>query len=221
MTIQEMTIQALRCMLVCAALLPGSSAVAEVPRSGGGEAQRFIQQYQQIAAEKTALQGQLAQADKDLAAAQAALAAMTKERDALKARAGRASAAAAPPPVIAQLTAAKESAEKDAALQKQRLMELVTRFRETATNLRDVEADRTTLHKDLAERNAAYDKCVDDKWQLYELAGNVLDRYEHVGLFTEVRASEPFTKITRTRIENLVDEYRTRAAELRAKKRSP
>jgi chaperonin cofactor prefoldin len=216
-----MTIPALLCMLGGGALVLGSSAVAQVPRSGGGEAQKFMQQYQQIAAEKTALQGQLAQANKDLAAAQAALAAMTKERDALKARASRASDAAVSAPVIARLTASKESAEKDAALQKQRVTEAVTRYSETATELREVEAERATLHESLDERNAAYDKCVDDNWQLYELAGDVLDRYEHVGLFTKVRASEPFTKITRTRIENLVDEYRTRAAELRAKKRSP
>jgi sugar-specific transcriptional regulator TrmB len=213
-----MTIKRFVCTIGFGALLLGPSAYAQVQRSGGGESQRIMQQYQQIAAEKTALQGQLAQAKKDLDAANANLAAMKKERDALKARAGGASESAA---VVARLTASKESAEKDSALQKQRMTELVTRFRETATNLRDVEADRTKLHKDLDERNAAYDKCAENNLQLYELTGDVLKRYEHVGLFTKVSATEPFTKITRTRIENLVDEYRARAQELRAKKRTP
>jgi chromosome segregation ATPase len=199
-------------------LLLSPGAFAQVQRSGGGEAQKFMQQYQQIAAEKTALQGQLAQSNKDLDAAKAELAALKKERDALKARAAGAGASAA---VVAQLTASKESAEKDSAFQKQRMAELVTRFRETATNLRDVEADRTKLRKDLDDRNTAYDKCADDNLQLYELTDDVLKRYEHVGLFTKVSATEPFTKITRTRIENLVDEYREHAQELRAKKRAP
>jgi hypothetical protein len=41
-----------------------------------------------------------------------------------------------------------------------------------------------------------------------------------VGLFTKVSAGEPFTRITRTRIDNLVDETRARALELRAKARA-
>ena len=60
-----------------------------------------------------------------------------------------------------------------------------------------------------------------DNLQLYEISNEVLNRYEHVGLFTKVSATEPFTRITRTRIENLVDEYRARAQELRSKKRTP
>jgi hypothetical protein len=42
-----------------------------------------------------------------------------------------------------------------------------------------------------------------------------------VGLFTKASADEPFTKITRIRIENLADEYRQRAQELRVKKTTP
>jgi hypothetical protein len=37
-------------------------------------------------------------------------------------------------------------------------------------------------------------------------------------MFTKVSAAEPFTKITRTRMENLVEETRIRAQELRVKK---
>jgi hypothetical protein len=48
-----------------------------------------------------------------------------------------------------------------------------------------------------------------------------LKRYEHVGMFTKVSAAEPFTRITRTRLENLVDEYRIKAQDLRVKSRTP
>jgi chromosome segregation ATPase len=206
-------------LTVCAvALTAGAPAQAQVQRSGGGEMQKIMQQYQQVAAEKTALQAQVEQTKKDLDSAKAELAAVKKERDALKVRAGGASAAAA---TVAQLAASKDSAEKNLEVSKQRMNELVGRFRETATNLKEVEADRSKLHKDLDERNAAFDKCAENNLQLYEITKEVLDRYEHVGMFTKTSAAEPFTRITRTRIENLVDEYRARALENRTAKHNP
>lgn len=187
---------------------------AQTQRSGG-DAQKFMQQYQQLAGEKAALQVQVEKMKKDLDAAKADLAGMTKERDALKAHVGGSSAA------VAQLTASKNSAEKSLEIYKQRTEELVGRFRETATNLKDIEAERNRLHKQLDERNATFDKCAVDNLSLYEINADLLKRYEHVGLFTKVSASEPFTRITRTRIENLADEYRSRAEELRIKKTTP
>jgi chromosome segregation ATPase len=206
-------------LTVCAfALTAGAPSHAQVERSGGGETQKIMQQYQQVAAEKTALQAQVAQMKKDLDTAKSDLAAAKKERDTLKVRAGGAAAAAA---TVTQLTASKESAEKNLEVYKQRMNELVGRFRETATNLKEVEADRSKLHKDLDERNAAFDKCAENNLQLFEINKEVLDRYQHVGLFTKASAAEPFTQITRTRIENLVDEYRARALENRTQKHTP
>lgn len=206
-------------ILTLAAAAMAIPAHAQVERSGGGEAQKFMQQYQQMAAEKTALQAQLAQTKKDLDTAQSQLAATTKERDALKARAGASASASAS--AVAQSNASKEAADKNLEQYKQRMMELVSHFRETANNLKQVEADRTQLHKSLDERNAAYDHCAESNLKLYEINGEILDRYEHVGLFTKVSSAEPFTRITRTRMENLADEYRARALELRVKKTNP
>jgi chromosome segregation ATPase len=187
---------------------------AQTQRSGG-EGQKIMQQYQQVAAEKTALQTQLAQMKKDLDAANAELAAVKKERDVAKSHVGIAPAA------LAQATNAKDAAERSLEKSKQQIAELVSRFRETATNLRDTEAGRAKLTKDLAERNSAFDKCAEDNLQLYEINGQLLDRYEHVGLFTKVGAAEPFSRITRTRMENLVDETRERAQQLRVQKSAP
>lgn len=200
-------------IIALAAAAIATAAFAQTQRSGGGEAQKFMQQYQQVAAEKTALQAQVTQMKKDLDGAQADLAAAKKERDALKkSRAGVSEA------VVVQLNASKDSAEKNLEQYKQRMTELVARFRETATNLKEVEADRTQLRKTLDERNAAFDHCAANNWQLFEINGQILDRYEHVGLFTKAFAAEPFTHITRTRMENVADEYRARALELRVKK---
>jgi len=201
--------------ILVTACCAGTAVHAQTQRSGGGDAQKFMQQYQQLAAEKTALQAQVAQMKKDLDAANAELAAVKKERDVAKAHTG------VPPAAVAQATSAKESAERNLEQSKQRMGELVARFRETATNLKDVEADRNTLRRELGERNGAFDKCAEDNLQLFELSSEVLKRYEHVGLFTKVSAAEPFTQITRIRLENLVDEYRIKAQELRIKPRTP
>jgi chromosome segregation ATPase len=189
---------------------------AQVQRSGGGgETQKIMQQYQQVAAEKTALQGQVAQLKKDLEAANSQIAAVKKERDVAKAHTG------IPPAALAQATSAREAAEHNLELSKQRMTELVTRFRDTATNLKDVEADRSKLRKDLAYRNTAYDQCAADNMKLYDLNGEILNRLEHVGLFTKASATEPFTKITRTRLDNLAVEYRERAQAMKLKPAMP
>jgi Skp family chaperone for outer membrane proteins len=198
-------------MLLCA-----SFAHAQTQRSGGGgESQKIMQQYQQLAAEKTSLQAQVAQMKKDLDAANTELAAVKKERDALKTRSAGAVAAAAQ---LAQANASRQNAEKSLEQTKQRTAELVDRFKETVGTLKGVESNRNELQKTNLELTASYDKCAIDNTDLYDITNSVLTRYEHVGLFTKVSDAEPFTRITRTRIDNLVDEYRSRAQELRVKK---
>lgn len=203
-------------IFMVSAVVLASAAHAQEERSGGGEAARIIQQYQQVAAEKTALQSQLAQAKKDLDASQAQLAAAKKESDALKARAGAAATAAAE---AARLTTTQAATEKNLEQYKQRLAEVVAKFRELAANLKEVEVDRNTLRNDLSKRDAAFQSCASDNVQLYDLATQILDRFEHVGLFTKVSAEEPFTRITRARLDNIADEYREQAQQLRLKKR--
>ena len=211
-----------RCLPISAVALFGLTlslpSHAQVERSGGGETQRIMQQYQQLAAQKAELQAQVAQLKKDLDTARSDLASTQKERDALKARVGPAAAAAG---AIAQLTASRDAAEKNVGAYKQRMEELVGKYREIATNLRDVEGDRGKIRQQLEERNAAFDKCAENNLQLFQITNEVLDRYEHVGMFTKVSAAEPFTQLTRTRIQNLADEYRQRAMENRTKKQAP
>ena len=52
--------------LVIGLVTLGGPVGAQTQRSGGGESQKIMQQYQQLAAEKTSLQSQLAQMKKDL-----------------------------------------------------------------------------------------------------------------------------------------------------------
>ena len=192
---------------------------AQTQRSGGGESQRIMQQYQQVSAEKTALQAQVAQMKKDLAAAQSELTQVKKERDALKARSAGSSAAAAQQ--VAQATASKEAVEKNLEATNKRTAELVDRFKLTIGTLKGVELDRDELRKEFDALRVKYDKCAENNEQLYEINSSVLDRYEHVGFFTKAAAAEPFTRIVHSRMDNLVVETHERAEELRLKKAAP
>jgi chromosome segregation ATPase len=204
--------------LLASLLALANTARAQTQRSGGngGESQRIMQQYQQVSAEKTALQTQLAQVKKDLDGARSELAAVKKERDALKTRAAGSSAAAAQQ--VASANASKEAVEKSLELNKQRTAELVERFKETIGTLKGVESDRDQLRRNFDDLNVKYDKCADNNEQLYEITNTVLDRYEHVGFFTKTATVEPFTRIARTRIDNLILETHEHAEELRLKK---
>lgn len=201
------------------ALLAGAGSVHAQTERSGGESQRIMQQYQQVSAEKTALQAQVAQMKKDLDGARTELAAAKKERDELKARAAGSSAAAAHQ--VAEANASKEAVEKSLDQTKQRTAELVDRFKETIGTLKGVESDRDTVRRNYEELSAKYDKCADNNDQLYQISNTVLDRYSKVGFFTKASAAEPFTRITRTRIDNLAVEYHLRAEELRLKKAAP
>lgn len=191
----------------CAALL-ASGAAAQTARSGGGDA-RAAQQLQQLAQERTQLQAENTKLKRELEQAKGELATLGRERDALKSRASGAEAAAA------RARAGGGATEQALADTRGKLDELVGRFRQTAEQLREVEGDHARLQREAAERGRALDACTLANVELYEITGEVLTRYENGGLGERVGRAEPFTRLTRTRIENLVDGYRARAEELR------
>jgi chromosome segregation ATPase len=193
-------------------MVTGQGLHAQVQRSGGGASAQLVQQYQQALSEKTQLQADNDKLKKDLDEAKQQLQAANKELTALKSGSGAAQA---------QLTAAQAaaaSANQALELTKTRMQELVDRFRDTATSLREVETERSRLQQESAQEKASFDQCAERNYQLYQVDGEVLDRYEHQGLFSHLASAEPFTRIKRTQIENFVDEYRARAEELRVQK---
>jgi chromosome segregation ATPase len=194
----------LRYLILGLVTLSTPSAFSQTQRSGG-EAQKFMQQYQQLSAEKTALQAQLAQMKTDLDAGAAELARAKKERDVAKTHVGIS------PATLTEAVRARENAENALEQSKQRTAEIVGKYRELAQTLKDTENDRGRLSKEVIEHGSALDKCARDNAELASLSEEVLTRYEHVGLFSRTSAAEPFTRLTRTRIENTVDEYRARA----------
>lgn len=188
------------------------AAVAQTARSGGAGAAnaQLMQQLQQLASERTALQAENARMKKELAE-------MTKERDSLEAgRSGAEQRLRASEAAVTRAASERETAQGETEKLKERMQELVTKFRETATTLRDVEAERASFKQSLNEQNAALTACTAKNEALFKLNDEVLTRFENQGVLSRMASAEPFTKLKRVQLENLIDDYHYRAEEQKA-----
>lgn len=187
------------------------TASAQVQRSGGSSGAanaQLMMQYQQASTERAQLQADNAKLKKDLDDVKKQLDAATKQVAASKAGVSRDSAQ------LAAAQAANDRSAKDLADAKGKMQELVGKFRETITEMRGIESERSQLQQQLLQSKAAFDQCADRNYSLYQVDNEVLDRYAHEGVFSHVASAEPFTRIKRTQIDNLVLEYKERAKEL-------
>jgi chromosome segregation ATPase len=201
---------------VCGAMI-STGALAQVQRSGGSGAAnaQLMMQYQQASTERAQLQADNAKLKKDLEDLKKQLDAANKLATSSKAGVSRDAAQ------LAAAQAANDRTTKDLADTKGKMQDLIGKFRETLTQMRGIEAERTQLQQQLAQSKAAFDQCADRNYSLYQVDNEVLDRYAHQGAFSYMERAEPFTRIKRTQIDNLVLEYKERAEELRVKKPEP
>jgi len=87
--------------------------------------------------------------------------------------------------------------------------------------LRDMETERATFKQSLTTRDAELNQCIERNVALYKLNGEVLTRLENQGVWSRVASAEPFTKIKRTQLENLIEDYKYRAEDQKAAAPSP
>lgn len=194
--------------LAAAALMAHQPAMSQAARSSSGNAQA-MQQLQQLAAERTKLLA-------DNAKLQSELAEVRKERDSMKKKQDAAERSQKGNDVaVARATARSDSLAQDLEREKGRMAELVAKFRETVSQFREVEGDRNTVKAALGQREAELKQCVDRNVSLYALNGEILTRLEHPRGLSASSPLEPFTKLKRVELENLVDGYQTRADEQR------
>lgn len=190
------------------------SVSGQAARSGGGANAQLMQQFQQAVSERTQLQAQNAKLKKELDEVKKQLGTVQQQATASKAGVDRSQAA------VAAAHAATDRTQASLDETKGRMQELVGRFRETITTMRGIEADRTQLQQQLAGSQSEFDKCAETNYALYQINSEVLDRYAHQGAFSYFERAEPFTRLKRTQIDNLVLEYRQRVEELRVKRAS-
>jgi len=181
---------------------------AQTERSGNADA-RVLQQLQQITGEKTALQAENAKLKQDIEQLRKDLAGTTSAKNAAEGKAKNLQANAS------RGEQSGKQAEEQLERTRGQLQELVTKFRETAQTLRDVETDRATARTELAAQQRDFKTCVDRSAGLYNLNAEILDKMENRGLWSSIAEREPFTKIKRVELENLIDDYRYRADELK------
>jgi hypothetical protein len=196
-------------IFVLAALAATATASAQEARSGGGSPNAaLVQQLQQLASERTDLQAQTVKLQKDLDD-------MRKERDALKAAREIAEKRAqtsesAIRQAQAGIAASKDASSKEIARWRQQTDELVAKYRELAATLQGVERDRDSLKQTLATQDQSIEMCAQRNVALYDISVEVLNRLGHPPMWSTLARTEPFTRITRTRLDNLVVEYRQR-----------
>lgn len=182
-----------------------ATAAAQTPRGGGGASTQLLEQMQQLASERTALQAENEKLKGQLAD-------LKKDRDALKAGQQaverRAQGAAA---ALAQSTSQREVSERELTQYKAKMEELIAKFRETIGKLREAETAGATARQSLAMREHELKACVDHNLALYRLNEEVLTHFDRQGFWSRMGRTEPFTQIRRVQNENLIDEYRSRA----------
>jgi len=192
-------------LLASAAVAGGMTqmARAQSARSGGAApSTQAMQQLQQLASERTALQAENARIKADLEAAR-------KERDSL--RAAQETLAKRSRGAEAELAGAlgeKARLEGDLARESKRLEELVQRFREKAASMQEVETDRAAKTQKLAVREQELGVCMDHNKKLLAINGEVVDKLEDQGFWSSFASHEPFTRLKRNQLENLADGYR-------------
>jgi chromosome segregation ATPase len=198
-------------VLFLAAVVGASlSAYAQTARTGGGAANaQQLQQLQQLASERTALQAENAKLKADLEKLRKEQDAVKQSQSAVEQR-NKTSAAA-----LTRSTTENERLQAELTREKQRQQELVGRFRETATTLRDVETDRATAKQALVQRDRELKMCVERNQALYMLNDEVLTKFEDQGFWSAMGRKEPFTQLKRVENENLIDGYRASAQDQR------
>jgi chromosome segregation ATPase len=203
--------------IAVACLLPDAGAqTARQSTGGSGSASpQLQQQLQQASSERASLQAENSRIKQDLDQANKEVAKLRAERVALQLRAQAAVANAA------RLTTGSESVNVSLERTRTQLQEVIMKYRENAQGLVTLETDRNQLRGQLVKREQEYGQCVERNAGLYELAGELLNRLDNRSVFTKVREREPFTRLARTRLENLIDDYRYRVDELRIKKPQP
>jgi chromosome segregation ATPase len=206
---------ATRILVVAGGLLLSMAAISQTERAGSGANTQLMRQMQQLASERTQLQADNARLKQELDAAR-------RERDALKG----ASAATDKRLRSLEVGAARAGGERDASAQeltqlRARMEELIGKFRETATALRDVETQRATAVQSLAVRDGELAQCGDRNQKLFDLNDEILTHFGNRGFWSGLASAEPFTKLKRTQLENLIGEYRGKAEDQALGQRQP
>ena len=96
-----------------------------------------------------------------------------------------------------------------------RLETLAERYRELAEIAKGIEGERDTYIALAGEYDVRTAQCESNNDALYTIAMEVIESYEKKGFFKILAQREPITGLKKVQIENLMDDYRQLADEMR------
>lgn len=196
-------------MILLVALAISHSAVAESVRRSGGDSGASMQQLQQLAVERDALQAKTAQLEADNAK-------ISKELEKFKAKleANEREAASLKRKMSDGEQAAQEQQVSYANKLKDtedRLRKVVDKYKELVEQLRKSEEQGVALQANLGQQGELLAQCTKDNQALYQTSLDLLQRYEEKGVWDAVMQHEPVTQLKRVEIESIGETYRDRA----------
>ena len=118
---------------------------------------------------------------------------------------------------IDTLTAKASDSDKELADTKESLAKWKSAFEGLQATAKKVDAERAKF----ADQSIVLKRTVADReaknHELYRLGNEILTRYEKFSLGEALTAKEPFTRLTRVKLENLVQDYGDKLADQRVK----
>ena len=180
-------------------------ARAQVERSGGEPNAALLEQIQQLTSQNASLEAENSRLKRQLSD-------LSKERDSFKSAAksaalrNRSDTAA-----LAQSNQQQLAYAKDLKLYKDRMGDLIDRFRATIGELRQAEIDRANEKQALAVSGREIEACMSHNRALIALNEEVLNRWDKQSFWSRLAMTDGFTRIARTRLDNLVDDYKYQA----------
>jgi chromosome segregation ATPase len=116
-----------------------------------------------------------------------------------------------------ELTTKADAQEKALAQTRESLDKWKTAYEQIASGAKKIEAERAKF----ASQKFILQRKVEDRerknLELFRIGNEILKRYEKFGLGEAITAKEPFTGITRVKLENLVQGYEDALADNRVK----
>lgn len=122
---------------------------------------------------------------------------------------------------IATLSTKTEEQEKTLAETKEALDKWKAGYEQIATAGKKSEAERVRLASEAIILKRKVDDRERKNAELFKIGSEILKRYEHFGLGDALAAREPFTGITRVKLENLVQDYQDKLTDAKVKPEQP
>lgn len=203
--------QRLKCIVYAGVgvALFSTNVLAQQPNRADATLAKMQQMLRQTSTERDGLKTQLAEVQKRLDEEKAKSAAAQNQLKSTKRNLGDTDT------LLEKYKATDVGLRERIEQQRGKMKEVVDKYKELVSTLRQLEAERNQLRVDLTTKDKAFEVCAQKNVQLYQTSLELADQYEKKGVWQSLVASEPVTQIKRVEIENIVQEYINRVEQSR------